>query len=327
MAARNSLLDLIDAVDNVPPGFEHDWAPYYRLLLAPDPRPHGFVHPDTVRRMPWPPAFAVDHASRAVTLSAPGGGSADPHAAAAAHANEAFQQAVDAAIEQGLFAGVLAGRHSEHFRVLGARGFVQVERFAATLFGIATRGAHLTAYVRGERGDDDDDDDDLKIWVARRSSHLFTYPGMLDSTVAGGVKAADSPLACILAESAEEASLPAASVAPRVRPVGVVTALNRAAATGLVHGDVVHVFDLEMAAGERGPLPCDDEVAEFVLMGCAEVRRRMVAGEFKPNVCLVLIDFLVRHGRVTPETEGEAAYVEICTRLRRRLPMPIMPSV
>jgi hypothetical protein len=260
--------------------------------------------------MPWPSSFTVDHAARAITL------------AEGANASDAFQQAVDAAIDGDLFPQVLAGRHSEYFRILGARDFTRVERFAATLFGIATRGAHLTAYVRGESPDDE-----MKIWVARRSSHLFTFPGMLDSTVAGGVKATDSPLACIVAESDEEASLPAPLVQPLIKPTGIVTALNRNPRTGLIHGDVVHVFDLEMSPSVPPPSPNDDEVAEFVLMGAAEVRRRMLAGEFKPNVCLVLIDFLVRHGLVTPETEGEAAYVEICSRLRRRLPMPTIPDV
>src|SRR3712207_5745734 len=108
--------------------------------------------------MPWPSSFTVDDTARAVTL------------ADGADASAAFQQAVDAAIEGGLFPQVLAGRHSEYFRILGARDFTRVERFAATLFGIATRGAHLTAYVRGQNPHDD-----MKIWVARRSSHLFTY--------------------------------------------------------------------------------------------------------------------------------------------------------
>ncbi|KAG6033234.1 hypothetical protein E4U41_006962 [Claviceps citrina] len=56
-------------------------------------------------------------------------------------------------------------------------------------------------------------------------------------------------------------------------------------------------------------------------MSCREVRRRMLAGEFKPNVCPVLIDFMVRHGVVTPE--GEPRYVDICQRLRRRLPVVV----
>ncbi|KAL3962325.1 hypothetical protein ACCO45_003848 [Purpureocillium lilacinum] len=213
----------------------------------------------------------------------------DHHAAPAGtspstYANAALQQAVDAAIAAPHDFPTLNGLHSEYFLVPGARAFVQVERFAAPLFGIATRGAHLTAYVRPRAPGEE-----LRIWVARRSRSLFTYPGMLDSTVAGGVKAEDSP-----------------------RGVGTVTLANRNARTGLFHGEVLYVYDMEMAAPEEEeegggavvkprPNPEDREVDEFVLMGCAEVRERMGRGEFKPNVCAVMIDFMVRHGVVTPE--------------------------
>ncbi|KND92679.1 Uncharacterized protein TOPH_02642 [Tolypocladium ophioglossoides CBS 100239] len=304
------LLDLIARVDNVPLDFEHHHAPFYRLLLAPDPRPHGYMHPDTVAAMPWPAGFAVDHAERAVVLAAPPAGGA-----LAAHANAAFQAAVDAAIARAVFPS-LNGLHSEHFLVMGARAPVRIERFAAPLFGIATRGAHLTCYVPTPRGPE--------IWVARRSRSLFTYPGMLDSTVAGGVKAAHSPLECVLAEAAEEACLPPGLVAGAVRSAGAITLAHRSARTGLFHAEVLYAYDLALPPGVV-PRPGDDEVEAFTLMTCRDVRARMHAGEFKPNVCAVMVDFLVRHGEVTPETEAD--YVEVCARLRRRLPVPTRPDV
>ncbi|KAK2595415.1 hypothetical protein QQS21_006889 [Conoideocrella luteorostrata] len=303
-----SFLDLISIVDNVPLDFDTNCTPYYRLLLSPDPRPHGYIHPSTVSRMPWPPSFAIDHDRRRVTLSPP-----PPGASASHHANAALQVAVDAAIEGKIFP-MLNGMHSEYFRVMGARadGVVQIERFAASLFGIATRGAHLTCFVRTALGP--------KIWVARRSLKLFTYPGMLDSTVAGGVKADHSPMDCILAEATEEASLPEDLVAEQVRSVGVVTLANKNIRTELHHSEVLYVYDLELAESVI-PRPQDGEVAEFLLMSCSEVKQRMMNDEFKPNVCLVMIDFFVRHGVITPEEERD--YVDICNRLRRKLPVPM----
>ncbi|UNI16077.1 hypothetical protein JDV02_002550 [Purpureocillium takamizusanense] len=334
------LLDLITAVDNVPLDFETNHTPYYRFLLAPDPRAHGFIHPDTVAKLPWPAAFfAVDHAARTVSVTPPPSDEGSSSSSSlSAHANAALQQAVDAAIAApaGDFP-TLNGRHSEYFLVPGARSFVQVERFAAPLFGIATRGAHLTCYVRPRA------EDELRIWVARRSRNLFTYPGMLDSTVAGGVKASDTPWECIVAEAGEEASLPRELLLPpltaargdrgdgqspplQLLAAGTVTLANRNPRTGLFHGEVLYVYDMEMPTTVRPrPNPDDGEVDEFVLMGCAEVRERMGRGEFKPNVCAVLIDFMVRHGVVTPE--GEPDYVEICARLRRRLPMPTVSDL
>ncbi|KAM0261013.1 hypothetical protein ACHAQJ_002452 [Trichoderma viride] len=313
-ASTSGLLDLITVFDNVPLDFEQNHDPYYRLILAPDDRPHGYIHPNTIARMPWPAAFSINHEKRQVVLSA-----APADISLSVHANAAFQQAVDAAIDGNIFP-TLNGMHSEYFLVPGARQFVQIERFAATLFGIATRGAHLTAYTTTADGE-------LRIWVARRSKTLYTYPGMLDSTVAGGVKATDSPLDCILAESMEEASLPPSLIAPRVRATGVITMVNRNPRSELVHSEILYTYDLELS-GKDNQVPRlgdDGEVDEFVLMSCEEVERRMRAGEFKTNVCAVMIDFLIRHGKITPE--GEADYVDICTRLRRRLPVPTRSDV
>ncbi|KAM5350464.1 hypothetical protein ACJ41O_006969 [Fusarium nematophilum] len=303
------LLDLIDAIDNAPLDFETNHHPYYRLLLAPDPRPHGYILPSTVSRMPWPASFTISHEDRSVTLSAPPAG-----VSLTTHANAAFQEAVDKAIDQDLFP-ILHKEHSEPFRIIGARSSVQVERFAAPLFGIATRGAHLTGYAR-------DGDGSIRIWVARRSRHLFSYPGLLDSTVAGGVKASDTPLACILAEAQEEACLPADLVSSRVEPAGRITTANINGDSGLHHSDIQYVYDLELP-GDVVPTPGDDEVEEFVLMACGDVKARMLRGEFKPNVCPVLIDFLLRHGEIGEEEEEQEDFEEIRRRLRRGIPVPM----
>ncbi|KAL2680555.1 hypothetical protein Neosp_008157 [[Neocosmospora] mangrovei] len=301
------LLDLVTQIDNAPLNFETDHRPYYRLYLAPDPRPHGYILPDTISRMPWPADFTVSHDNRSVTLSAP-----PPGETLTTHANAAFQKAVDGAIDGDLFP-ILHQEHSEPFLVVGARSFVQIERFAAPLFGIATRGAHMTGYARGTDGK-------IKIWVARRSRHLFSYPGLLDSTVAGGIKASNTPLECVLAESVEEACLPVDLVSSKVQAAEAVTLANINERSGLHHSDILYVYDLEIPE-DVVPKPGDDEVEEFVLMECGEVVKRMLAGEFKPNVCPVLIDFLVRHGEITAENEED--FAEIQARLRRKIPVPM----
>ncbi|KAG5931313.1 hypothetical protein E4U53_001828, partial [Claviceps sorghi] len=109
----------------------------------------------------------------------------------------------------------------------------------------------------------------------------------------------------------------------RVRPAGAVTLAHTDPRTRLHHSEVLYVYDLELPPGVV-PRPHDGEVAEFVLMTCHEVRARMLNREFKPNVCPVLIDFLIRHAVITPENEPE--YVEICSRLRRSLPVPTTPD-
>lgn len=250
--------------------------------------------------LPWPPSFRItDNAIHLNVSSGP-------------EASKAFQDLIDAARSVEPFGKSIA-LPSEHFLLPGAPfpgQKVHLERFASSIFGIATRGSHMTAYrrLKGE----------MHIWVARRSPELFSYPGKLDSTVAGGVKAEDTPFECIVAESDEEARLSRDMVRKRVVHTGVVTLANRNPKNGFFHGEMIYVYDLELGPDEAPRLGGDGEVAEFVLMPWKEVLARMQNFEFKPNVCPIMIDFFMRHGLITPDTEPR--YVEIITRLHRRLP-------
>jgi 8-oxo-dGTP pyrophosphatase MutT (NUDIX family) len=202
------------------------------------------------------------------------------------------------------------------YKLMGAPTHIQLERFAAPLFGIAGRGAHMTAFVRTESG--------IKIWVSRRAKHLVTYPGMLDTTVAGGVKASQTPFHCIVDESDEEASLPSTLVQTTAKPVGVVTHCLKSARSGLFSIAILYVYDLELTA-DTIPKPQDDEVESFTLMSPEEVKDAMLRREFKPNSSLVMMDFFIRHGLLVEEFEKGGGYADIAVRLRRKLPVATMP--
>lgn len=190
-----------------------------------------------------------------------------------------------------------------------------LERFPSPLFGTASRGAHMTAYVGKGK--------DMRVWVAKRSARIFTHPGKLDTSVAGGVKASDTARECIVAESDEEASLPKDYVREHVVPTGMVSYMARNKKNDTYQPVVLYVFDLQVP--EDMPLkPQDDEVEAFSLMSVQEVFDAMLEWKFKPNCCLVMIDFFVRHGIITEENEAD--YLEILTRLRRPLPVPLAPS-
>ncbi|RYP76525.1 hypothetical protein DL771_001759 [Monosporascus sp. 5C6A] len=300
-------LDLINAVDNVHQ--DYDFGKLYKLLLPHDTRPHGFMLPETVSKIPWSSDFVIDHKSRTVQLLDRSNGEDTSKASIAA-----FQNTVDVAIDADIFP-MLHKDHSEMYKIVGADYFVCLERFSAPLFGVATRGAHMTAYVRSPAG--------LKIWVPRRSAQLFVYPSKLDSTVAGGVKAEHSPLDCIVAEADEEASLPADFVREHALPTGIVTYVTKDLKKGVIRPSILYIFDIELPK-TMIPEPHDDEVSEFNLWSVEEVKHAMLRQEFKPNSALVLIDFLIRHGIITEENEYD--YVEIATRLKRRLPVPTMPE-
>ncbi len=65
------------------------------------------------------------------------------------------------------------------------------------------------------------------------------------------------------------------------------------------------LYDLELPAGVI-PRNTDGEIAEFMLMDVDAVADEVRAGRaFKFNVTLVLIDFLIRHGRLSPENQPD----------------------
>lgn len=261
--------------------------------------------------MPWTEDFVIDHDHRTVQLHDRSNGK-DVSAAC----NAAFSKIVTTCVEESIFDNI-GGRHSEPFAILGSKYPVQIERFSTPVFGTVNRGAHLTVYSRTSEG--------MKIWVPRRSTHLRTYPGMLDSTVAGGVRADESPFENITHEAAEEASIPEDVVRSGVRPVGALTMMGltgkgAGGEKGLVFGDVVYTFDLEVSEAFELK-PSDDEVKEFYFWTVDEVKRRLLKAEFKNNSAVVMIDFFIRHSIITPDNEKD--YVELLMRTHRKLPIPL----
>ena len=269
--------------------------------------------PETVKQMPWTDDFEVDHEACTVRLRPTQGDSSEPDAKKASHLTSAFAQVIDKAIEDKLFISVLNATHSEKFKILGAP-HIEIERFAGDLFGIVARGAHLTVYTNTLEG--------MKIWVPRRSADSFTFPNKLDTTVAGGVPSHQSPFENVAQEADEEASLPADLIKRDVHSAGVLTYIGLSK-QGFVAPDVVYVYDLEVN-GDVTPTPKDGEVKEFYLMSIEEVKAALANDEFKTNSAVVMLDFFIRHGIITAEEEEN--FVEIVTRMHRRLPFPVTPD-
>jgi hypothetical protein len=90
----------------------------------------------------------------------------------------------------------------------------------------------------------------------------------------------------------------------------------RASETGL-KPDVMLCYDLELPE-DFAPRNTDGEVESFALLPAAEVARLVRdTGEFKLNCNLVVIDFLIRHGILTPD---EPDYIALVQGLRAPLP-------
>ena len=213
---------------------------------------------------------------------------------------------------------VLRGWRNEKYPIYGPNRepLLSMERSCTPLFGVVTYGVHMTGFVRTEKG--------LKIWAPKRALTKQTYPGMMDNTVAGGLSTGEEPLECLVRECEEEASLPEDIVRSSAKAVGTLTYFHvrdkRAGGeTGLCQPECQYVYDLELPP-DVIPKPNDDEAIDFQLLTVEEVQTALADSKFKPNCALLLLEFFVRHGIVTPE--GEPDYIEIVARLHRRLEFP-----
>ncbi|KAF8855561.1 hypothetical protein BDZ45DRAFT_595332 [Acephala macrosclerotiorum] len=318
MAASKTYLDLVNDCDQFPyddlfSGPSEHWSTIYRFFLPYDSRHHGLMLSSTVQKMPWIDEFRIDHDARTVCLD-PKDKSDLPDSC-----TEALSKQVQVCIDAEDCFHVIDRRHSEPYPIIGAKFPVHLERYASTLFGIISRGAHLTAYSNTPEG--------MKIWVPRRSPSCFTYPNCLDTTVAGGISLED-PFECIVRESDEEASLSEDLVRKNAIACGCISyvGLNDARGggeIGLISPDIMYIYDLELPM----EVIChqnDDEVKDFTLMTIGQVKKGLSEGEFKTNSAIVMIDFFIRHGIIT--VENEPNYFEIVSRIHRRLPLPTTAS-
>lgn len=264
--------------------------------------------------MPWTSDFILQHDhTRSVTVLDKSKGTNTSEAV-----NAVLSELISICVDRNLF-HVLDGKHSEPFSILGANYPVQIERFASSLFGITACGACLVAYTHTASG--------MKLWIPRRAKYLYSFPGLLDTTVAGGVKARSSPLETVVEEAAEEASMSRDFVRRNVRSTGVLTCMSVTGddwpgEKGLVLPDVLYVYDLELPE-DIIPRPNDEEVEGFQSMSTEHVRSALLSEQFKPDAAIVLIDFFIRHGIITSDNERD--FVEVIMHLHRKLPFPLKP--
>lgn len=201
----------------------------------------------------------------------------------------------------------LRGWRNEEYGVYSLDNILlfRLERAAAGILGIPTYGIHLTAYT-----------DNYKIWIPRRSYNKQTYPGMLDNTVAGGIAFGDSVIHTVIKECEEEANLPADTINNGIKSTGVVTYFYQKNNI-FAQPEIQYIFDLQLP-DDVIPKPNDGEVESFKLMDVAEIKDALLSRQFKPNCALVMIEFFMRHGIITPDIEE---YVELSQSMHRQLPL------
>ncbi len=206
---------------------------------------------------------------------------------------DARTEAVDTVLRALHERGDIPGWRGEHYRVSTgyyAAPLLTMERAAVPLFGVIGYGVHVNGIVEKADG--------LHLWVAKRSMAKPTAPGELDHIVAGGQPAGLSVRENLIKECAEEAGIDA-PLAAQATAAGTVSYLTERP-DGLRH-DVLFCFDLRLPAAFT-PAPVDGEVDAFYLWPMARVIETLrETDDFKYNVALVIIDFLIRNGHIAPD--------------------------
>ena len=197
--------------------------------------------------------------------------------------------------------GLIVAWRDETFGLLSPHSsavLATFERAACRFWGTLTRGAHCNGYVCTSA---DAPGVPTHLWIARRSPHKATDPGMLDNLVGGGVPFGQTPQETVWREGWEEAGLDEARM--RETMPGRVIRIDCDVPEGRMV-EHIHVFDLELPSGLT-PVNQDGEVAEIRLVSIAEAADAAASGAMTTDAALVTLDFLLRHA-LLPATQASA---------------------
>ncbi|KAI9290838.1 hypothetical protein K502DRAFT_353573 [Neoconidiobolus thromboides FSU 785] len=181
-----------------------------------------------------------------------------------------------------------------------------IERVGSFLLGINTFGVHINGYTFNENK--------MYIWIAKRSKTKPTWPNMLDNMCAGGISYGDSVYSTLLKECLEEGNIPNEITKNVInndnnksKSAGVVSYITKNEFG--ISSETQYIYDLELPWGYK-PTPNDGEVGQFYCWEVDKVLEALKNNEFKPNCGLIMIDFFIRHGILTADSEPNLSIIQ-----------------
>lgn len=218
----------------------------------------------------------------------------DPALATPEERSAAMADVADALVMLGALPRVRGELYAVKTRWAGPELF-RIDRAAVPFFGLKAYGVHMNGYVRTADGR-------FHLWIGRRAADKRIAPNKLDNVVAGGQPAGLSLRENLIKEAAEEAAIDRA-LAEQAICTGAITYCFEAE-TGL-KPDTMFCYDLELPE-DFVPTNTDGEISEFMLWPVEKVLETIRDTDaFKFNVNLVILDFAIRHGIITPDTEPD----------------------
>lgn len=174
---------------------------------------------------------------------------------------------------------------------------LNIERSACCLFGVIQYGVHMNGYtiIDGE----------VKMWISKRSATKPTFPNMYDNMCAGGLTGGMGIRECAMKECQEEASIDD-EVLKRLKYVDCISYYYEDERG--IFPENQFIFDIEMP-NDFIPKNADGEMQNFQLLSLDKVKELIMGGNFKPNCALCVVNFLIRHGYMTPDDEPLLPYI------------------
>jgi 8-oxo-dGTP pyrophosphatase MutT (NUDIX family) len=172
----------------------------------------------------------------------------------------------------------------------GDEPLAQLDRVAVPWFGIRAWGVHVNGFVRRKDG--------LYLCIGQRAKNRLIEPGKLDNFIGGGLPIGLTLEQNLCKEAKEEAGLdaPMALKAKLIRQIDYLRELPDGS-----RNDTLFLYDLELPE-DFIPKNTDGEVEIFHFFPLEKVAELICKTDsFKFNCSLVLTDFLMRHGFITPE--------------------------
>ena len=231
--------------------------------------------------------------------------------------------------------------HGELFPVaarFGAAALALVDRNMAPVLGVTCTGVHLICYVRGGPAvpgsttvstTADAEPSTVAppapvsgVWLSQRALDKSSFPGCWDPTAAGGHPHGIGLQKNMQKEAWEEAGLPE-ELSRTATSSGCLSFMSAKKDGSCLKQSLYFIWDCNVPAAWT-PTAVDGEVADFQLCSLADVEEEVRVGtaKLRPNMRAVMVDFLMRHGAITPDAEPEYAGIANALHKEKLMLMP-----
>jgi isopentenyldiphosphate isomerase len=181
---------------------------------------------------------------------------------------------------------------------------VLVDRNAAPLLGIPSVGVHLNCFNKAQK------ENGISLWMAQRIATKSTFPNAWDVTVAGGQPHGLTLQENLQKEAFEEAGIAPTLVATQASSVSCLSQMTSKPDGSCLKHSLYYCWDMQVSS-DFVPTPTDGEVTKFELWNSETLLEEVQRGKrLRPAMRLVVTDFLIRHGVITPDNEPDYAKLQ-----------------